>query len=384
MSRSALFVFCILLAALGSGCSTARLTGTAYSVTYRPAENELAQLGDVGQMIGVTSRRRAPARAADPAHGQRLLLVDGRSNAALATADYDGAAKWYFFQLPMNVALPDTGKLCLSLRTASGTPIPLRDEAREDDGYEFRHPIWESELRRAAELRADRSERARLEDEQILAKAELDAIEARYGARVVAGSEPCPLARAAAVPARPASALDERAARDAAPGLCALQWEQVLNAPAEALYRDAGRIADWGGRAAAKPHAAAFPGLRIVLGGGDLELARNAAVGGPLVLQHQKGLQVFDAGDRACQAEVMRMARDATAAWEQRVGDLGSAPERSRKRCETDIAKAPELRRRIQQAQAGERALGQRIASLEKAEPDAHAGSDLGQKGCAQ
>lgn len=344
--------------------SRTRLAGSAESITWRPSEDDVAFLRSVesgGQQI---RRRTAAAQAAPTA---RLSVVAVGTRQMLATAAYDPAIGGYLFRLPARFAQAGVESICLTLRTARGTPVPLRAEGKDDDGYEFRNPAWEALVQRSTRIQAVRAELAPVEDQHALAEAELAAIEKKYGAPVANGQQPCAAPAAAPAPARPAAAMEKAAAAEAGPGVCALLWEARLGASAEAMFRDTGRADVWSGRASARAAHDALPAPALEVSGGDLELIRSAAVGGPLVLQHQKGLRQFDSAHAACERRVVELAAQMLAAWDEQVRNRAAAPQLARERCEADVRKVPPLRDRLREAQARRNALTARLEELERA-----------------
>jgi len=344
--------------------SGTKLSGGADSITYRPSEDDVAFLRSV-ELGGQQVRRRPAARNAPPA--ARLSVVDVRTRQTLATSAYDPAIGGYLFRMPARFAQAGVEPICLTLRTARGTPIPLRAERKDDDGYEFRNPAWEALVQRSTRIEAVRAELGPVEDQHALAEAELRAIESKYGAPVANGEQPCAAPAAGPAPARPAAAMDQAAAREAAPAVCALQWEARLGESAEAMFRDTGRPDTWARRASFRAAHDAMPVPSLEVAGGDLELIRSAAVGGPLVLQHQKGVRQFDSAHSACERRVEDIAAQTLAAWNDQVRNRAAAPQLARERCEADVLKVPQLRNRMREAQDRRTALAARLAEIERA-----------------
>jgi len=344
--------------------SKGRLSGSADSVTFRPAKEDLEFLQRAE--LGAQPPRRLRA-GAPPPPSARLNVVAARTRQNIATANFDPAIGGYFFRMPARVANAGLGPICLTLRTARGTPIPLREERGEDDGYEFRNPAWEELVQKGGRIEAVKAELAPIDDQYLLAKAEVEAIEKKYGATVARGDQPCPTPAAGAAPPRPASAMDEGLAREAAPGLCALKWEALLGQNGAAMFKDTGKPDVWARRGDARAALDAMPMLSIDVSAADLELIRAAAVGGPLVLQHQKGVRAFDTAQRACERRVPQIAAESFAAWNDQVRNLASAPQQARQRCETDVAKVAGLEQRMRDAQARRAPLAARLADLEGA-----------------
>lgn len=377
----------LLLSIVGIvGCASGpQLTGTAYTVTYRPADAEAGSISSLAQALPAVTRR-AQTRNRNPVAvaGAGLVIVDVRNGTALASSSFDAAQKAYFFRLPLAVVSPDVRTLCLSMKNAQGATIPLRNERAGDDGYEFRNPLWEGELRRVARVRALKSQLSGLDDGDVLARAEIEAIERKYGAQVANGAQPCAAPVTPAPPARPEAAMDEASARAIAPALCALKWEAMMGALAETLFRDAGRTAEWEGRGRARAPAAAMSSVSIVLGAGDRDLVKAAAEGGPRVLQHQKGMQLFDGAQGGCVEQVVRVAAESTAAWTERVRNLASAPARAKERCEGDVRQVPALKEKLANAAQQRRQLEGELKELERKEASATESADLLREACVQ
>lgn len=377
----------LLAAVLGLvGCASGpKLTGTAYTVTYRPSDDEAGSIASLAQALPSMTRRAQPRnRNAQASGAGGLVLVDARNGTPLASSSFDAAQKAYFFRLPLTVASPDARVFCLSMKSAQGASIPLRKERGGDDGYDFRNPLWESEVRRVASVRAMKSQLGALEDGEVLARAEIEAIERKYGAPVANGAQPCVAPVAPVTPARPEAAMDESNARAVAPAVCALKWEALMGPLAEALFRDAGRSVEWAGRAGARGPAAAMSGVSIALGAGDQDLVRAAAEGGPRVLQHQKGMQLFDAAQSGCIAQVARVAAESTAAWNERMKNVASAPLRAKERCENDVRQMPALREKLAQSARRRQQLESELKELERKEASATASADLLGEACVK
>jgi len=369
------FALALLIAAcvLGTvGCASTgpspaapkgRVSGAADSVLFLPSEEDIEFLQRVDTGAPAPRRRKAAA-ASSPS--TRLSVVPVRSRQAIASASFDPAVGGYLFRMPARIPNAGLEPICLTLRTARGTPIPLRQERGDDDGYEFRNPAWEELVQKAGRIEAVKAELAPIDDQYLLAKAERDAIGKKYGEPVASGSQPCPTPAAGPPPPRPASALEDGPAREAAPGMCALKWEASLGPSAAAMFEDAGKPEVWARRAEARVAFDAMPTLALDVSGGDLELIRSAAVGGPLVLQHQKGVQAFEAGQSACERRVPQMAAQALSGWNEQVKNLASAPQIARQRCEADVAKVAGLEERMRDAQAKRAPLAARLADLEE------------------
>lgn len=350
-----------LLCLIAAGCSSTKLTGTAYSVTYRPSESDLrSQLG-----------------------GRNVSLINSRSGTVIAMAQYDHAGKAYRFTLPLLANLAQETNVCLALRSFNGRTVQLREVGRGDDGYDFRNPLWEKEIKRGAKLAQLRAEMGKHEDAQTLAKAELEIIETKYGANVAHARAPCPLLTSTQASPKPAVALDEAEAKRLAPGLCAAKWSAQLGGGAESLFKDASLQADWAARAADEALASAFGGLSLTLSAADLDLVRAAMTEGTLDVRHQRGIAVFKKQHAQCQLHVVDASQSALRAWQTQTERAREAPLLAQKRCQSDVMKVPPLEEKLAQARAEHARLAEIAKALEREEASATDTETLDSHKCA-
>lgn len=364
-----------LAAALPAGPAGAvEVVGTVFTVIYR---------GPAGTAAEEASRRPDPRQPAYPAYpaqprlriqpqavpprptGQAMAvapgmvrLVDARTGAELGRAAFDTRLDGWMFRLPMDPSRVAGG--CLSLRSAAGGMLPVREPRGGDDGLSFAHPLWFEEVGRQGEQLALRRELAALDERQAAAQAEQARLQASLppGACVAPAPQPDP--------PRPPAALEAAQAQAVAPGVCALRWQQVLGPHADLtrLFQEAGLGADWGARDSARPVAETLPRLRLQASEPELVQVLEAARKGRAFLEHATGVQVLTRVQSACRAEVPAQAAVAVREWEERVRQVRQAPARLLQECETGKQRLEQLR--VQMGSGGQyrTELERRVAGL--------------------
>lgn len=354
-----------LLASTAVAANAEELQGSAYSILFRS---------------DAPASTRAPARPAYPynrAYPPPQTVPSGPSGPyslfassiqkVVAQAHYDPRLKGYFFKLPMNLEFPP-GPVCLVLKDARGTSVPVRDERKGDDGYAFHNAMWEAEQGRGRDLAAQRASLRALLSERDSAQTEIGAAAAEpvEPAGCVAPPQP-------PEPPRPASALSDEEARALAGGICARKWVDRLGSvqAAELLYRDAGLAGDWAARDRAEAAARAFTALRIDISDEDLERIKAGARRGIGYLEHDEGVHRLKEKTGICKAEVPKQAASAGQRWETAKQAARDAPALAVLACQSKLARVAELRRGLSNSVERERELRQRIDRLEKSEPGA-------------
>ena len=369
----------LVASVVSTEASALELTGTAYTITYK-GPTGMASRPDIPQPAYRPPARRYPLLFPAPSTPspryptarpstsipETLRLVNGRNGQELARAQFDARIEAYFFNLPFNLQTASS-EVCLVLKNAAGTSLPVRDEARSDDGYAFRNPLWEKELARISELNQLRAELKTLND--LLENAQQDYQHLRQeqaGAGMPENA--CVMPPPAEPPTRPSKALTVEMAQRIAGALCALKWEQQFSewkAEPTRLFGEAGLAEDWRQRESQRGAEAVWTEIKLKLAPGDDDLIVNAAAKGHAYLEHADGIRAMNRVHGACRANVAEAAALANREWEAAKYAFRDAPTRAVKQCEARLARMEQLRQSQTSAPAYREALGRRIAELE-------------------
>ena len=395
MKHSPTILIALALAAPLTG-RAADVVGTAYSVLLRSDAPEAAlrqppaappgrRPVPVYPGIGVRSAP-LPAAAVSPL----MRLINGRTGAELAQGRYDVSLRGYFFALPMKADL-SRGDVCLVLKNAEGRSLPVRDESRGDDGYAFRNPLWETELRRQGDLVDMGAELAHARQQLGAAEKELAELDR------VAGATPLPTTPQACMPGperpeppRPPVALAPEQIAAQSGGLCAVRWHAQLGElgvarPAIArFFRDAGLEAEMQAAEAAGPLSQAMQTLKLRPQPQDLSLLKDAASRGSAFLQHAQGVARLRQLMLACRTDAADEARRAVVAWEQDRLAAQNAPALAKADCERRVGRRLDLQRRIAAGNHYASELSQRIEALNRGAPTATESTDVGRLACRE
>lgn len=374
-------VLTILAASLAfTEASALELTGTAYTITYK-GPTGMASRPVIPQTptyrqptrrypqlfpLPSTPSTRYPTARPSTSIPEALSLINGRNGQELARAQFDARIEAYFFNLPFNLQTASP-EVCLVLKNAAGTSLPVRDEARGDDGYAFRNPLWEKELARVSELNQLRVELKSLNDLLENAQQEYQRLRQEQASAGMP-EDACVMPPPAEPPARPAKALTEEMAQRIAGTLCALKWEHQFiewRVDPSRLFGEAGLAEDWRQRDLQRGTDSIWTEIKLKLAPGDDDLILNAAVKGHAYLEHADGIRAFNRAHGTCRANVAETAAMANREWEAAKSAVRDFPTRSVKQCEARLARREQLRQSLSSAPAYREALGKRIAELE-------------------
>ncbi len=365
---------CALLSLICNVATAAEVTGTAFSLIYRGPDTSISRSNSGGKIdVRTNSRGNIDLRIDLPDQRQRsmrdVFLLDARTGVQLARAKFDQRIDGHFFQLPIISDVTRT-PTCLMIKGLDGATIPVRDAKGNDDGYTFRHPLWESALNAQFEKSGLAAERNRMTTKL---EADLRTLAEVYTALGISPTDAFPVCQfgpPVPQPLRPKLALVRNEAEDLSKGLCASEFGSYFlrhRTGLATMFADAGHGAAWA--AASTENLNALAGIDgskpLVTPPSDEEVKTviSALSKGRQSFDYSTATKTINAFMGSCRGAVIKLAAETLDKWDADKKAAEIAPQTTKSICEARIAQVTQLRAAIQKGEAYRSALEQKLSA---------------------
>jgi hypothetical protein len=372
-----MFVSCGLCALVSLICNVAaaaEITGTAFSLIYRGPDTSISRADSGGKVdVRTNSRGNIDLRIDLPDQRQRsmrdVLLLDARTGVHLARAKFDRRIDGHFFQLPIISDVTRT-PTCLMIKGLDGATIPVRDAKGNDDGYTFRHPLWESAVKTQFEKSGLAAERNRLTAKLEADLRTLSEVYTALGMSPTDAFPVCQLGPTVPQPLRPKLALVRNEAEELSKGLCAAEFGSYFlrhRTGLTTLFTDAGHGPAWA--AAGTENLSALAGevgpKRLVTPPSDEEVKTviSALNKGRQSFDYATATKAINAFMGACRGAVIKLSAETLDKWDADKKAAEIAPQTAKSTCEARVAQVTQLRAAIQKGEAYRSALEQKLSA---------------------